>query len=110
MRIGRLRHRVTMLAPYLTARDDTGATTPSWNASQTVWAEVRTVSGYEQDRPDLNTVTSGYTHTVTVRRGGLSIDTRWRVQWGGRILQVVAVREPDNRGRVIVLDCAEVVP
>jgi len=109
MKIGRLRHRVT-LKPVNFSQDSTGAAvaTPPLFESYTVWAEVRTANGYESSRPELNTVISGYTHTVTLRKPIPAIRTTWRVLWDGRTLEVVAIREPDNRGRSVLLDCAEV--
>lgn len=108
MKAGRLRHRVTLQSPNAPGQDATGAATQGYTSVGVYWAEVRTANGFEQNRPELNTVISGYTHTVTLRRPTAAVKTTWRVQWDGRTLNVLAIREPDNRGRSVLLDCIEV--
>lgn len=105
MRIGRLRHRVTIVG-VATAPDVTGAPTHTTTAGVTVWAEVRTLSGSEHNEPPLERMTSATQFRVTMRyRTGIVPTTE--LLWQGRRLRVHTIVEPDNRQRVIQLDCSE---
>lgn len=110
MRIGRLRHRVTLLAPA-EPRDqtDAGAYEPVYGNVATVWAEVRTLSGSEQPVTVLETTVASTMHRVQIRMpSGWFPRADWRVVWGERTFEVTAVLEPDNRARLLVLECVEV--
>ena len=106
MRAGRLRHRVT-IQRGTPGRDGFGTEVLAWSTVATVWAEVRSNSGHEQVQPNEQ-IFSNLTHQVTLRyRTGLS--AKMRLLWNSRFLEIQSVREPDNRLRMMQLDCMEVV-
>ena len=109
MRIARLRHRVALRYPT-NAQDSQGDAVPAWTTLPKVWAEVKTLSGTERERADLATALPETFHRVTIRAPFSPLPrATWQVQWGDRLFEVLAVAEPDNRQRVLVLDCQEVV-
>ncbi len=103
MRAGRLRHRVQIQRATETRASD-GGTVQTWRAIGTVWADVRPLTGREQEL--AGRTASVVSHRVEVRyRDG--VDTRCRVVWGDRTFGVVAARNEDERGRALVMDCLE---
>lgn len=113
MRIADLRHLVYLETPG-TSRNSRGAEEISWTASPALRAKIRTASGDERTRDEQVIPTSG--HEVTLRwplPTGTSITPKSRLKWldngVARYFGIVHVGEPDNRGRVIVLACTELV-
>ena len=105
MRAGALRHRVTIQSGTPT-RDGFGTEVLVWGTVATVWATVRSVSGREQVQPEQ--IFANVTHQITLRYlAGLT--AKMRVLWRGRVLEIQGVREPDNRLRMMQLDCLEVI-
>lgn len=106
MRAGRLRHRVR-IQQGTPGRDGFGTEVLTWSDVATVWAEVRSVSGGEQTQANMQTFATA-SHQVTMRyRLGLS--PKMRVLWGSRVLEILNAREPDNRMRMVQLNCVEVI-
>lgn len=105
MRAGTLRQRVTIQTPS-TTRNDRGAEVISWADVATVWAEVRTPDGRERTANEQ--VVAMATHVVTMRyRAGLTPTQRLR--WGTRVLSLLATPDPDNRRRMLVCQCQEII-
>jgi SPP1 family predicted phage head-tail adaptor len=95
MRSGRLRHVVTIEQPPSTP-DGSGGVTGSWTPfDSNVPAAVEPVSGSEQFRADQ--VQFRRTHRVTVRYNPSEVPTTaMRVNFGGRLLYIVAILDPDE--------------
>jgi head-tail adaptor len=88
-------------------QDTTGAAREHWRPVGSFWAEVRTKGGNETQASDATVAL--LTHQVTLRRQpGIQFRPTMLVTWGERNFQVTAVGEPDNRQRVVILDCYEV--
>lgn len=103
---GSLRRRVTLEAPADVV-DEIGGASREWVAVATVWAAIETPRGTTRlaaDHPEQT-----ITHRVTLRwREGVTGGMRLRL--GARLFAVKAVRDPDERGVVLVLDCEEITP
>ena len=105
-RIGSKRHRVT-LERLADAENAFGEAAQVWAAvGLEVWAEVKTLAGRELET--ALQVRAGTSCRVEVRAGELDRPTAAdRINFGGRILQILAATDPEERGRDLVLDCAE---
>lgn len=102
---GRLRWRVRLLE-RATSLDAWGEPADSWLPVASVWAEVIDLRGRE------------FLEARQVE--GAAIATRLRIRWrpdvhegqrvvfGGRVLEVAAVLDPDGRRRWLELACTEV--
>lgn len=113
MRISDLRHVVYVQTPT-TSRNARGAESISWVDSPPLRAKVRTVGGDEQQRDEQVIPLAG--HQVTLRwplPTGTAITTksrlRWAVEGASRYFGITAIGEPDNRRKMIVLTCEELV-
>jgi SPP1 family predicted phage head-tail adaptor len=100
---GRLRHRVTIERPVGTP-DGAGGETVTWETLAAAWAEVRPLTAAE--KTVAGHAAAVLTHRVTLRQrdgiaGGMRIVHR------GRLLQIRAVRDPDEAGRWLVAECGE---
>lgn len=60
LKIGRLRHRVTIQSATLTQSATTGAMTPTWGDVATVWASIEPISAKEfaQSGAEVNRITT----------------------------------------------------
>lgn len=113
MKIGDLRH-VVYVQTATVATSARGAETVTWSDSPQVRAKVRTLSGDERNRNEQ--VTPVAAHEVTLRwpmPTGTTLNTKSRIKWTQdgvtRYFGVSFVGEPDNRRRVVVLTCEELV-
>lgn len=113
MKIAELRHLVYLQTPT-TAQSSRGAETITWSDSPALRARVRTVSGDERNRDEQ--VIPVAAHEVLLRWPlpmGVTATTKSRLRWatsdGSRYFGVLAIGEPDNRRRLIVLTCEELV-
>lgn len=105
MNVGALRHRVT-IQERITTKNNRGADAFSWVDVVTVFAEIRSTAGREE--ADRDQVTATAAHQVTIRyRAGIT--TKHRIRWGTRYFGVSEVAERDNRMRLLVLTCNELV-
>ena len=105
MKIGQLRHRVTIQEKTVTA-DAYGAESITWSDYLTVWAAVAPLSGREflEGRNLENEVS----HRIRIRyREGL--DPTMRVSWDSRVFDIEAVLERFSERREIWLMCKEVI-
>ena len=108
MRAGKLRWRVAFQRRTL-SQDAAGATVPSWAPLATVWASVRTPGGFERLQPEIEAMRATLTHQVQVRVGSVTPRPSDRIVWGGRVLEIVSVADPDNHGVGYTLNCTEIV-
>ena len=106
MRAGRLRHRVT-IQRGTPGQDAYGAEVLTWSDVATVWAEVHTpFTGNEQTQMDERIAMM--THQVTIRHRN-DVTAKMRLLWDGRTLEIIEPpREPDNRMRMMQMNCSEV--
>lgn len=108
MLTGKLRHRVTLQA-NTPSQDSYNEPIDSWANVATVWGEVRQQSGREalSNATDQEVSTLMYT-VVTRYRSDITINPythRW--VWGTKVLDILAVRDPDGRSRTVVSECRE---
>jgi SPP1 family predicted phage head-tail adaptor len=95
--IGELRHRLTLEAPEETP-DGTGGVARTWISQGQVWAAIEPAAAKDAVAADKRI--GRITHRVVVRhRGGLTLNHRFRL--GARVLAIRAVRDPDERGRLL---------
>lgn len=108
MQAGKLKHRVTIQQVTETTKPS-GERSQSWGTLATVWASIVPLSGRElwnasQAQPDV-------THTVTMRSGGdVTRDTitpKHRILHGSRVLNVLSIRDENEDGFTLVLNCME---
>ncbi len=104
MEAGKLRHRVEVQSRTLT-QDSYGDVLPTWTTQATRWAEVVPVSGREVHL--AGRITSETTHTVRLRYLS-GLDSKWRILWGTRVLEIESVINTDEINWEMVLACKEV--
>jgi SPP1 family predicted phage head-tail adaptor len=84
--------------------DEGGGATVTWNPVATLWAEVIPLSGREELRADgLQTVAKFEVRTRY--RAGISPEMRF--VFGGRVLEIQAVRDIEGRRRWLSCLCEE---
>ncbi len=104
MRIGTLRHRVT-LQEYVKGKDAYGGMTQEWVERGTVWASFEAMSGTEFFASQQ--AQSQVTQRVRIRyRSGLK-SLSWRLcTQDGRLYNIISIL-PDNTRQTMVLMCQE---
>jgi len=110
LRSGTLREVIT-IQQRTRAQDAGGALKPVWSDVATIRAEVRSPAGIERFVQETEQRVATATHQVRIRAGaaGVAILPSMRVVWGGRILEVLSVLDPDNRHIQQVLICMQIV-
>jgi len=113
MKIADLRHVIYLQAPT-TTQSELGAEIPSWTDSPALRATVRTVGGDERNISEQ--IIPVAQHQVELRwplPTGTTVTTKSRVKWTQqgvtRYFGITSIGEPDNRMRLIVLACTELV-
>lgn len=108
MRIGDLRKRVD-LQQRSTAQDDYGQQLTSWNTLFSTWANIEPVSGAQLDR--ARSIYNETSHKVHLRWRPQLNDVRkvgsYRIFYAGRIFDVGASLNLDERNRMVELLCSE---
>ena len=102
--IGEMRERVTLQSPLLVA-DGAGGADVSWDDEATVWAKVETLSGEERVTGERLAPRARFRLTIRYREG---LNAAMRVVWKTRALDIRAIRDPDGRKHLLILDCEEV--
>ena len=105
MRIGQLRHLVTLQQPT-EGVDEYGNPTTIWVDVGQAWAAVEPVRGQEQYLAQQTYGTTTYRVRIRHRQ---DVSVTWRVVWEGRVLEVKAALDVDGRHRELALTCIEVV-
>ena len=101
--VGDLRHRVTIQATTA-VQDSSGSYPESWSDVATVWARMRPISGREFFAAEQ--AQSEVTHEVTIRfRRGISPANR--LLFDGRVFDIGAVINADERNEWMILYCTE---
>ncbi len=104
MKIGNLRHRVT-LQQKTVIEDDLKQHTENWTDIASVWARIEPLSGREYFA--AKQINSEISVRVTIRYLP-GITTEARVVFGGRIFEVLSVVNPEERCESLILMCREV--
>lgn len=108
MKAGDLRKRIE-LQQRSTAQDGFGQQLVTWTTLFTTWAQIEPVSGTQLDR--ARSIYNETSHRVTLRWRSQINDVRqvgsYRVVYAGRIFDVGASMNLDERNRTVVLLCAE---
>lgn len=105
VRAGRLRHRIRIERPPSPEDlDDFGQPVDGWQLVATRWAEVRPLRGNErftaaQVKPELS-------HRVRIRYMD-GLDPKMRIVHRGRVLDIHAILDIEERGREIEMLCTE---
>lgn len=105
MKIGNLRHRITIQKKSAT-RDSYGAETISWTTYLTVWAAIEPLRGREymearQVQADVDTRIRMRAQSVYTIKPGM------QVLFGARIFDIISVIEVEERNREVQLMCRE---
>jgi len=105
MNAGKLRHRVT-IQELVRADDGYGGIIETWQDVATVWAAVEPLRGSERYRAQQ--VQAELSHKVTMRyRAG--VKPQMRLLHNGRVLNIEAVIDAEERHRWLELLCSEVI-
>lgn len=105
MRAGMLRHRVE-IQRRAEALDGYGQDTEAWLPVATVWAAIESLRGRELEA--AATRLAEVSHKIRIRyRDG--IWPEMRVVYGGRVFDIQAVLDPDDRRRELHLYAREVL-
>jgi len=106
MNIGKLRHRIT-IQEYAASRDSFGAQVQTWADKATVFASIAPVSGKEYFAAQQ--INSEITTKITIRYLP-GITPKMRVLFNGRIFEILAVLNHEERNIELNLMCKESVP
>lgn len=100
---GHLRH--SLVIETLTDVDDgRGGSAPTWATVATVFGRVMPVSAREAFM--AGQVQGTVSHRVTLRWID-GVRPKMRITWGSRILLIEGVRNLEEEGRILELDCSE---
>lgn len=103
MMAGKLRHRIA-IEQVTSTGDGYGGRSEAWATFATVWAFVKPLRGHEYFQAQQ--MQAKVTHNIKMRyRQGVT--HKMRVRYGSRILNIVSVINPDEKGRELVLMCEE---
>ena len=111
MRIGRLRHSITVeqltstaiAASGMQAGERTWSTTPL----MTIWAGIEPLRG--QQFIAAKGVQAEITHKVVLRYSTVSITPKNRIKFGTRVFDIDSIINPDERNEHLELMCREKV-
>ena len=106
--VGTFRHYMRVRIPTPTD-DGQGGQSVAWTDGSSIWGDIRPVSAREQ--AIAGAIQTIATHRVTTHYDArLTVERRLaRVAPEGTELQILGIRDPDGKQRVLELDCAEVV-
>jgi SPP1 family predicted phage head-tail adaptor len=104
---GEMRHRVT-LQELAEVEDAYGQKIKSWGDRIRLWSSVRPLSG--RDTVNAGQLFSTCSHAVVMRYNpGVVADPNFRLLFGSRVLNIVAVLNLSERGKKTVAFCTEQV-
>lgn len=106
--IGEMQHRITIEKKTRGASDNAGgAVSETWSMFCVCWAKLDPKSGREIVAADQ--MVHRVSHVVIIR-ARTGVTTAMRVNFGGRIMAILAMREYFEAGRFIELTCEETAP
>lgn len=103
--IGRRRFRISIQSST-DSTNSVGEPVESFStvSNGTVWASIEPISGREYQA--VQQIAAETTHKVTIRYLS-GITPKYRVLYGSRVFDILAVRDVEERGRVTELLCRE---
>jgi SPP1 family predicted phage head-tail adaptor len=104
MKVGKLRHRVSLQSPTATA-NDYGEKIAAWTTYATVWAEIKPLQGRELENAQQISEKCDYEVFIRYNTGVLSTH---RVIYGSRTFEIQAVLNLEERNEILKLICTEV--
>lgn len=96
MRIGKLRHRVTLQAKGQTQDPNTGEMLPGWQDVATVWASVEALSGRDLIAAQANDSEISARIVIRYREG---VTSAMRIAHRGQLYDIQAVLPDPESGR-----------
>lgn len=103
MKIGDLRHRISLQSPTRTA-DNMGGYSTVWTSEATIWAAIWPVSGKEIMQARQNKM--NVTHRIRIRYRS-DIKSSWRIKFKLRYFDIDVIINPDERNKMLELLCTE---
>jgi SPP1 family predicted phage head-tail adaptor len=103
MRAGKLRHSI-IVEQRATTKDSVGQQTLTWSTFATVYAAVEPLSGRELIAAQA--IQNETTHRVTLRYLAALV-SGMRINFGGRYLNILSVRNIEERDREMICECSE---
>lgn len=103
MRAGTLRHRIT-IEEATVVENEFGEPEQSWAAFAERWARVSPLEG--QERWNAQQVHAEVTHEIELRHLD-GVKAEMRVNFGGRLFDIEAPMNPDERDEKLILLCTE---
>lgn len=103
MKIGRLRHRIT-IQKYTATRDSFGADVEDWTDIANVWASITPVSGKEYYAAQQ--INAEITTKITIRYIK-DINPKMRVVFKDRMFEILSVINSEERNIELNLMCKE---
>jgi SPP1 family predicted phage head-tail adaptor len=103
LKIGKLRHRVT-IEQVTETRDADGSVIETWATYATVQASIEPVSGREYFA--VQSTQADVTHRIYTRYVS-AVVPRMRVKYGSRIFEILSVINTGERNRELQLMCRE---
>jgi len=102
---GNLTERITLQKPIVTRGGD-GSEVVAYATEATVWAECIKTTGREFYAAQRMNAEVADVFRIRYRSG---MDTRWRVRYGTRILELTFIDDSGRRDGEMTLHCKEVV-
>lgn len=103
MRIGDLRHRVSLQYPTETT-DAMGAVATTWTTDATISAAIWPVSANEQVRQGQQAMLGTYRIRIRYHR---TIDETWRIKHGSDYYSIHGIINPNLKNELLDLICRE---
>lgn len=105
MKIGKLRHRIT-IQEKVTVPDGYGGVTSTWKDMAAVWSSVEPLKGRELYAAQQ--VKTELSHRVRIRYMS-GIKPEMRIAFDNRTFEIEAIIDPEERHESLELLCSEVV-
>lgn len=105
MNIGKLNRRVSLLKRFVT-RDEYGGEVTDWKTVGRVWANVAPEYGIEYLQSQQ--VTAETIVKITLRYNP-EITVENRIEYNGKLYEIVGVMDEDTGHRATILNCKEMV-
>lgn len=105
MRVGPLRHRITVEQATV-SRDSYGGEVETWGVFATVWASVSPLIGREYIA--AKQVSASVTHKIRMRYlAGMT--PKMRISWDNRLFDVESILDVDERHAEMVIMATEII-
>jgi SPP1 family predicted phage head-tail adaptor len=105
LQAGKLRHRIQIVKPDGVQDTMGGVPQNEMSIIANVWADIQTLTG--RDMLVSDQFMSEVNIQVTIRWRN-DVDASCRIWFNGKTFQVTAVMNPDQRTKMLVLNCVEI--